>query len=390
MPNVMPWPADTQPAQGAWNQVPADTSQILESSFNEAGRQNPVESFNRLTALAGAENDPTDNIVDGKTLSERYGLDGQLKFTGSMREGAAKLLFDRKLTELEAKDTLARGDGSFISKAAGTAGGIAGFFSDPINAASLLVPLGGGATSLPRLAVQGAVAGAVASVATEPITYAAQEAEQADYSLQDSFQKAAWGAIGGAILAPLGHLALAGYRNVRADVLEKLNLGTTEAAMQAALGDMAMGEPPISAKTAIEVDPAIAAEQIKASRGGSAETPNPTDIIQEPSEEEIRSYQQQKLDELQATKSQQLDQMYNGDPEFKKELFNQEAPQEIPVDQRISDMEKNMQEDPLHEEIQKNDPEALAENDAEIQKVKDSEFAYRQVGKCWELYGAAL
>lgn len=155
--------------------------------------------------------------LDPDELTEKYGLGGQLKFDEPMYEAAAQLMYRRKIDENDRAYLIASGQNTGTRSVASFGVGMAATLLDPINFASMFIPVvgeariarlaqrfGGGSALKERL-VRGALTGAGGAAMVEPFILLPAIQEQANYDLRDSAINLGFGAaLGGMLHAGLG------------------------------------------------------------------------------------------------------------------------------------------------------------------------------------------
>lgn len=188
-----------------------------------------------------------------------YGLGGQLKFDEPIEEGAASLMMRRKIAENDREYVIGSGMTTGFRRVAGIGVGMAATLLDPINTASMFVPVVGearfarmvarfgGSVTKARL-VAGAIEGAVGSAMVEPFVLLPAMQEQANYGLRDSALNLAYG-------AGLGSILHAGFGAI-GDRLRKIKPHEQDAIFEAAMNNVLKNEPVTSpARVADFVEP---------------------------------------------------------------------------------------------------------------------------------------
>lgn len=208
------------PDPGAFNYYATSAwDAIYHSPFSGVYRatQLGIESSGALNGLTwnpenGTTFDQNDadrqyNVLTPKEATQKYGLDGQLKFDEPINESAARLMYQRKLDENDRAYILQTGATSGFRHAAGMGVGMAATLVDPLNVAMMFTPVVGevrmasmvakyGVTRA-RLAA-GAIEGFVGSAMAEPFVLLPAMQEQANYGLADSALNLGFGAVLGA------------------------------------------------------------------------------------------------------------------------------------------------------------------------------------------------
>jgi hypothetical protein len=220
------------------SEYPASLGDVLRTQAEETRYTNPLKSLSRLNEQSAARR--------GELLDPGDPMEGRLPVFGEVRrldaatareriqqerlpltvpdDGVAEKLLDlqikAKREELRRQDVFSRGPDGFVAGAARLGVGLVESFFDPLNIASAFVPVigparyaglvagagGAGARAGIRAGV-GAAEGIVGAAILEPIIYAAQRGEQADYTMADSLLNIGFGGIfGGGLHAGGGAL----------------------------------------------------------------------------------------------------------------------------------------------------------------------------------------
>lgn len=166
---------------------------------------------------------PTSPLVDAVSARQRI-KDENLNIAvpdSGIRQAALDILIQSKQAERRRNDIINRSAGGFFQGAANIAGGVAVSALDPLNVASAFIPVlpearyaalvAKAATPIGRAGVRaaiGGVEGAIGNAAVEPIVYASQRQQQADYGLADSVMNIALGTLlGGGLHVGAGAVA---------------------------------------------------------------------------------------------------------------------------------------------------------------------------------------
>ncbi len=154
-------------------------------------------------------------VMAPEELREKYGHLG-LEFDAPMSEGAARVLASVKHAELLRNDILTRANSS-AGVAAGFAGGLISMLTDPLELATVFIPVVGQTTKGAALARLGAVRGRIAvgaaegfagNLLTEPLYGGMARSLQLDYTMADALLNLGFGAVlGGGFGAAAGLLA---------------------------------------------------------------------------------------------------------------------------------------------------------------------------------------
>jgi hypothetical protein len=216
-----------------------------------------TKRFSELTLESSSHFNVAGRILDPAEATEKYGLGGQLKFDEPIKEEAAQLMYRRKRDEIDRSYLISSGSTTGFRQAGSFAVGMAATLIDPINFASMFIPVVGEAR-IARFAKQftgvasqrlarGALMGATGAAMVEPFILLPALQEQANYDLRDSAINLGFGAaLGGFLHAGLGAVA---------DRLKRLRPKDADAIFESALNNALKDEPITSpAKVAEFVD----------------------------------------------------------------------------------------------------------------------------------------
>jgi hypothetical protein len=210
--------ADSVYTQNGWQARQVETSFALGQGFKSA-----FETGLGGQIVRGLQRDFTDPVkpwwidrgadrIVTADLNERYGIEGRLNFKHAMSERAAAQLYQLKLREAAADQTMERANLGFgarlgVSLAAGLV--------DPANIALSFTPipwlsraqaLEQGLSGAARIGARvglGAAEGAFGAIAVEPLVYSLNREEGNDYTFQDSLINVFVGAGAGMVFRPL-------------------------------------------------------------------------------------------------------------------------------------------------------------------------------------------
>lgn len=214
--------------------IPADSGEVFDASFSGAFSTNPSSAIVRTEQLQQAEeglrltgdtesilvpprNEPDTPLLDVTTARDKVagmGLEIKIPEQG-IRQGALDILIDRHREQAARQQVMARANGGSFGTQ--LAAGIAASLLDPLNIASVFVPvvgearyaamLGRAASPLGRAGVRagvGAVEGAVGAAIIEPLPLLAAGLDQTEYGLSDSLANIAMGGLLGGGLHSVG------------------------------------------------------------------------------------------------------------------------------------------------------------------------------------------
>lgn len=156
--------------------------------------------------------------ISAEEATEKFGLGGLLTFDRDITPGEAELLMRRKIAETKRMSILTTGNTGLGRTVMGFGTALAVTVIDPVNAASMFMPVvgqakwakllraAGGSVTTARLA-KGAIEGFTGAAMVEPFILLAAYKEQSYYNLKDSAINLGFGAIlGGAFQTGLGKL----------------------------------------------------------------------------------------------------------------------------------------------------------------------------------------
>ena len=200
------------------------------------------EAYSRLSELSQDRAAQLDSftqaqIEDGRlqtpeALAEKYGELG-LQFDRPMTNEEASILADGKRAEIIRNALIEKGPQGLLPGVAKFGAGLAGIATDPLEVATMFIPVVGQAGKAAAIArfgrvggrvAVGAVEGGVGQLITEPAYYGLSRAAQLDYDMSDSLMNVGLGLVfGGGIGAVAGAFAR------RADVEAPARVTETEA-----------------------------------------------------------------------------------------------------------------------------------------------------------------
>lgn len=210
-------------------EYPASLGQVLGAQADDTRLNNPLSAIRRMQALSDAERGPyigseRDQFgavvprfappprLDAETARQRVKEEG-LPLTipdDGIAAPALDILIRAKREELQRQNIFARGPSGVVPGALRLGTALINSLYDPLNIASAFIPVVGqaryagmvaGATgAFGRAGVRagvGAVEGLVGAAVLEPLIYAANQQEQADYGMADSLANIAFGGLFG-------------------------------------------------------------------------------------------------------------------------------------------------------------------------------------------------
>lgn len=218
----------------------------------EALYHSPFYATRRFSELTlekvGSPNFPS-RILDPVEATQKYGLDGQLKFDEPIREEAAQLMYRRKIDENDRAYLIQSGQTTGMRKVGSFAVGMAASLLDPINFAAMFIPVAGeariariaqsvGGSTLRQRIAQGALTGLSGAAMVEPFILLPALQEQANYNLKDSALNLGFGAaLGGMLHAGLGAVQ---------DRISRLAPKDADVIFETAMNDVLQDQPVVS------------------------------------------------------------------------------------------------------------------------------------------------
>lgn len=189
----------------------------LSTTVRDALYHSPASGVYRFAELAGADSF-TGQELQPEEATKKYGIPGELQFFEPINDYAAQIMQRRKFAEIDREAMLGLGANSLGRRAAGFGTSLIATILDPINLASMFVPVVGevkfaqmvtrfgGSLPKARLAA-GAVEGLVGSAMVEPFVLLPALYEGSHYGMVDSAMNLGFGAVlGGPIHALAGSL----------------------------------------------------------------------------------------------------------------------------------------------------------------------------------------
>ena len=261
------------------------TRQVVGAAVEETLVRNPATSLYRyarregrdlLRGYGGLFIDESE-LLQPEQAAKEFGLDGALKFNEPVTREEAEELYDLKRAEQQRKLIMSQGAGGLWQGVATFGAGLGASILDPLNIASVFIPVVGQArfaraveaagSTWARTGLrvkQGGIQGLVGAAALEPFVYGVARDEQADYGLADSLLNLAFGTVlGGGLHAAGGLLS---------DLTNPLTLKEREDALRAAVAAVVEGRP-------VRVEPAFKQRMWESTTLSRAPEGPPRDVI---------------------------------------------------------------------------------------------------------------
>lgn len=190
------------------------------------------------------------NTLTGEEATKKYGMGGQLKFDEPIKETAASLIAQRKMDENDRDYVIGSGETNSFRKATSIGVGMAASLLDPVNTASMFIPVVGeakfaamtakyGGSVLKARLLKGAYQGLVGTAMVEPFVLLPNLQQQANYDIGDSALALGYGVGLGAFL----HAGLGAFHDRLTRVSQNDRNAIFEAAMNNVLNDKPVTSP---------------------------------------------------------------------------------------------------------------------------------------------------
>ena len=218
---------------------PYSNGVIFTESVKHMFEDTTIGSVNRINAINKACAEVEDNeMLTAEEANAKYAQYG-VHFNNPIRKQEAEVIAAQKIKEMAARERLSRSEGTFMSGVASLTGSMVGSLADPINIATLFIPVsklipalkGLEATGLMgRTLVRGAD-GVIMNSLVEPLPLYAASIDQRDYTMADSIFNLAAGGVFNAGMGALidGVRGLAAGELFNSDVASAVELGNNRA-----------------------------------------------------------------------------------------------------------------------------------------------------------------
>lgn len=218
---------------------PYSNGVIFTESVKHMFEDTTVGSVNRINAINKARAEAEDNeMLTAEEANAKYAQYG-VHFNNPIRKQEAEVIAAQKIKEMAARERLSRSEGTFMSGVASLTGSMVGSLADPINIATLFIPVsklipalkGLEATGLMgRTLVRGAD-GVIMNSLVEPLPLYAASIDQRDYTMADSMFNLAAGGVFNAGMGALidGVRGLAAGELFNSNVASAVELGNNRA-----------------------------------------------------------------------------------------------------------------------------------------------------------------
>ena len=218
---------------------PYSNGVIFTESVKHMFEDTTIGSVNRINAINKARAEVEDNeMLTAEEANAKYAQYG-VHFNNPIRKQEAEVIAAQKIKEMAARERLSRSEGTFMSGVASLTGSMVGSLADPINIATLFIPVsklipalkGLEATGLMgRTLVRGAD-GVIMNSLVEPLPLYAASIDQRDYTMADSMFNLAAGGLFNAGMGALidGVRGLAAGELFNSNVASAVELGNNRA-----------------------------------------------------------------------------------------------------------------------------------------------------------------
>lgn len=218
---------------------PYSNKVIFTESVKHMFEDTTIGSVKRINDINKARAEAEDNeMLTAEEANAKYAQYG-VHFNNPIRKQEAEVIAAQKIKEMAARERLSRSEGTFMSGVASLAGSMVGSLADPINIATLFIPVsklipalkGLEATGfMGRTLVRGAD-GVIMNSLVEPLPLYAASIDQRDYTMADSMFNLAAGGLFNAGMGALidGVRGLAAGELFNSNVASAVELGNNRA-----------------------------------------------------------------------------------------------------------------------------------------------------------------
>lgn len=188
--------------QAAATSQPLSNGRIFKESVKNMFEDTSIRAIQRIDDINQARKDEEDNeLLSPDQANEMYAQYG-VHFDKAIRRKEASVIAAQKMKEAATRQRLSRSEGTFASGAASFMGSFVGSLADPINIATMFIPVSKIIPALKGLEATGmmgrtlvrAADGVIMNAFVEPLPLVAAGMDQRDYTMADSvFNLAAGG-----------------------------------------------------------------------------------------------------------------------------------------------------------------------------------------------------
>lgn len=218
---------------------PYSNGVIFKESVKHMFEDTSIGSIKRVNEVNKARAEIEDNeMLTAEEANAKYAQYG-VHFNNPIRKQEAEVIAAQKIKEMAARERLSRSEGTFMSGATSLAGSMVGSLADPINIATLFIPVSKlipalkgleAAGFMGRTLVRGAD-GVIMNALVEPLPLYAASIDQRDYTMADSMFNLAAGGVFNAGMGALvdGVRGLAAGELFNSNVASAVELGNNRA-----------------------------------------------------------------------------------------------------------------------------------------------------------------
>lgn len=218
---------------------PYSNKVIFTESVKHMFEDTTIGSVKRINDINKARAEVEDNeMLTAEEANAKYAQYG-VHFNNPVRKQEAEVIAAQKIKELAARERLSRSEGTFMSGAASLTGSMVGSLADPINIATLFIPVSKLIPALKGLEAAGLMGrtlvrgadGVIMNALVEPLPLYAASIDQRDYTMADSMFNLAAGGVFNAGMGALidGVRGLAAGELFNSNVASAVELGNNRA-----------------------------------------------------------------------------------------------------------------------------------------------------------------
>lgn len=218
---------------------PYSNKVIFTESVKHMFEDTTIGSVKRINDINKARAEVEDNeMLTAEEANAKYAQYG-VHFNNPVRKQEAEVIAAQKIKEMAARERLSRSEGTFMSGAASLTGSMVGSLADPINIATLFIPVSKLIPALKGLEAAGLMGrtlargadGVIMNALVEPLPLYAASIDQRDYTMADSMFNLAAGGVFNAGMGALidGVRGLAAGELFNSNVASAVELGNNRA-----------------------------------------------------------------------------------------------------------------------------------------------------------------
>ena len=218
---------------------PYSNKVIFTESVKHMFEDTTIGAVKRINDINKARAEAEDNeMLTAEEANAKYAQYG-VHFNNPVRKQEAEVIAAQKIKEMAARERLSRSEGTFMSGAASLTGSMVGSLADPINIATLFIPVSKLIPALKGLEAAGLMGrtlvrgadGVIMNALVEPLPLYAASIDQRDYTMADSMFNLAAGGVFNAGMGALidGVRGLAAGELFNSNVASAVELGNNRA-----------------------------------------------------------------------------------------------------------------------------------------------------------------